>query len=124
MPQAGSFLCALLKAAETPTKALVIGRNQNEYVGTGRLTYAVTVMLFALTIEKLGWTERLRGYFPELGKGSKDRDVLRRPLLNWLKKSGLSPGLVYKVRPRITVTVRDDAEKVRIKPDAKLRKRL
>jgi hypothetical protein len=124
MPQAESFLCALLKASETPTKTLVIGRNQNEYVGTGRLSYAVTVKLFARTIEELGWIERLRGYFPELGKGSKDRDVLKQPLLKWLKKSGLSPDLVYKVRPRTTVTVRDDAEKVRIKPDAKLKKKL
>ena len=124
MPQAESFLCALLKASETPTKTLVIGRNQNEYVGTGRLSYAVTVALFARTIESLGWIERLRGYSPELGKGSKDRDVLKQPLFTWLKKSGLSPDLVYKVRPRTTVTVRDDAEKVRINPDAKLKKKL
>ena len=77
MPQAESLLCALLKASETPTRTLVIGRNRNEYVGNGRLSYAVTVKLFARTIEKLGWMNACRNIFGAW-KRLEGCDVLRR----------------------------------------------
>ena len=105
LPQLELLVLNLLKAAESPGKAMALSRSPSSY--RGNVSYRILVKHHVDTLIDMKWLHLHQGYrFSKMSRVS--RVTLRKPLVDWLRKlDDITPD-IDRSAPSQVLTLKDD----------------